>query len=167
MGRHGTGGGFRFHCKLAKVYDLAVTRLELVISVAQHREHIRGALGQTGANRLLGQAPSGALELALSAAIEQNSKKVNFVATSRPDSPIRRRLRQDDWRQGIASDKELMDRAIGRLVGTGGSTVSSTSGQLPTSAEIEEVRGLSCGALDPEFDAEEVAAREMNSQSDL
>ena len=54
------------HCKLAKV------RLELVISVAQHREHIRGALGQTGANRLLGQAPSGALERALSAAIEQN-----------------------------------------------------------------------------------------------
>ena len=48
------------HCKLAKVYDPALSRLELVISVAQHREHIRGALGQTGANRLLGQAPSGA-----------------------------------------------------------------------------------------------------------
>ena len=32
----------------------------------------RGALGQTGANRLLGQAPSGASERALSAAIEQN-----------------------------------------------------------------------------------------------
>ena len=58
------------HCRLAKVYDPA-----LVISVAQHREHIRGALGQTGANRLLGQAPSGALERALSAAIEQNRKK--------------------------------------------------------------------------------------------
>ena len=54
--------------------------------------------------------------------------KVNFVAASRPDSPIRPRLRQDDWRQGIASDKELMDRAIGKLVGTGGSAVSSTSG---------------------------------------
>ena len=49
-----------------------------------------------------------------------------------------------------------MDRAIGKLVGTGGSAVSSTSGQLLTSAEIEEVRGLSCGALDPEFDAEHV-----------
>ena len=60
------------HCKLAKVYDPALSRLELVISVAQHKEHIRGALGQTGANRLLGQAPSGALERALSAAIEQN-----------------------------------------------------------------------------------------------
>ena len=34
-------------------------------------------------------------------------------------------------------------------------------------AEIEEVRGLSRGALDPEFDAEEDAAREMYSQSDL
>ena len=60
-----------------------------------------------------------------------------------------------------------MDRAIGKLVGTGGSPVSSTSGQLPTSAEIEEVRELSCGALDPEFDAEEDAAREKCSQSDL
>ena len=30
------------HCKLAKVYDPALSRLELVISVAQHREHIRG-----------------------------------------------------------------------------------------------------------------------------
>ena len=60
-----------------------------------------------------------------------------------------------------------MDRAIGKLVGTGGSAVLSTTGQLHTSAEIEEVRGLSCGALDPEFDAEEDAAREMYSQSDL
>ena len=49
----------------------------------------------------------------------------------------------------------------------GGSAVSSTSGQLLTSAEIELVRGLSYGALDPEFDAEEDAAREMYSQSDL
>ena len=60
------------HCKLAKVYDPALSRLELVISVTQHREHIRGALGQTGENRLLGQVPSGDLERALSAAIEQN-----------------------------------------------------------------------------------------------
>ena len=44
------------HCKLVKVYDPALSRLELVISVAQHREHICGALGRTGANRLLGQA---------------------------------------------------------------------------------------------------------------
>ena len=53
------------------------------------------------------------------------------------------------------------------MVRTGGSAVSSMLGQLPTSAEIEEVRGLSCGALDPEFDSEEDAAREMYSQSDL
>ena len=63
------------HCELGKVYDLALSRLELVISFAQHREHIRGALGQTGANRLLGQAPSGTLERALSAAIEQKLEK--------------------------------------------------------------------------------------------
>ena len=92
---------------------------------------------------------------------------MNFVAASRPDSRIRPRVRQVDWRQGVASDTELMDRATGKLVGTGGSAVSSTSGQLPTSAEIEEVRGLSYGALDPEFDAEEDTAREMYSQSDL
>ena len=55
-----------------------------------------------------------------------------------------------------------MDRAIGKPVGTGCSAVSSTSGQLPSSAEIEE---LSCGALDPELDAEEDAAREMYSQT--
>ena len=60
------------HCNLAKIYDPALCRLELVISVAEHREHIRGAIGQTGANRLLGQAPSGALERALSSAIEQS-----------------------------------------------------------------------------------------------
>ena len=41
------------------------------------------------------------------------------------------------------------------------------TGQSLTSAEIEEVRGLSCGALDPEFDAEQEAAREMYSQSDF
>ena len=92
-------------------------------------------------------------------------KKVNFVAASRPDSPIRLRERQVDWREGIASDKELMDRE--KMVGTGGSAVSSKLGQLLTSVKIEEVRGLSSGALDQEFDAEEDAAREMYSQSDL
>ena len=148
------------HCKLAKVYDPALCRLELVISVAEHREHIRGAIGQTRANRLLGQAPSGALERALSSAIEQ-SKKMNFVAASRPISPDRPPLKN------FASDKGIMDRATGKLLGTGGGAASSTLGQVPTSAEIEEVRGLSCGALDPEFAAEEDAAREMHSQSDL
>ena len=59
------------HCKLAKVYDAALCRLELVISVAEHREHIRGAIGQTGANRLFSQAPSGARERAISSALEQ------------------------------------------------------------------------------------------------
>ena len=81
---------------------------------------------------------------------------MNFVAASRPDSPIRHRLRQVDWTQGIASDKELIHRATGKL-GTGGSAVSSMTGQLLASAEIE----------DPEVDAEEDAAREMCSPSDL
>ena len=60
------------HCKLAKVYDPALCRLELVTRVAEHREHLCGPIGQTGANRLLGQAPRRALERALSSAIEQN-----------------------------------------------------------------------------------------------
>ena len=72
---------------------------------------------------------------------------MNFVAASRPDSPIRPRLRQVDWRQGIASDKELMDRATGKLLGIDDSAISSITGQ--------------------EFDAEEDAAREMYSQGDL
>ena len=42
-----------------------------------------------------------------------------------------------------------MDRAIGKLVGTGGSAVSSTSGQLPTSADIEEVRGALVRGIGP------------------
>ena len=112
------------HCKLAEVYDPSLSRLELVISVAQHRKHTRGAPGQTGANRLLGQAPS---------------ELWNGHCQQRSYRPIRPRLRQDDWRQGVASDVELMDRANGKLVGMGGSAVSSTSGQLPTSAEIEKV----------------------------
>ena len=57
-----------------------------------------------------------------------------------------------------------MDRATGKMVGIDGSAISSMTGQLLTSAEIEEGWGLSCGALDPEFDAEEDAAREMYSQ---
>ena len=65
------------------------------------------------------------------------------------------------------SDKELMDRATGKMVGIDGSAISSMLGQLLTSDEIEEVRGLSCGALDPEFDAEEEAARGRFSQRAL
>ena len=49
------------------------------------------------------------------------------------------------------------------LTGTGGSAVSSVLRQLTTSAEIEEVRGLPCGALDLELDVVEDAAREMLS----
>ena len=86
------------------------------------------------------------------------------IPTHQLISPL---VRQVDWRQGIASDKELMDRATGKMVGTGGSAVSSVLGQLLTSAAIEEFRELSCWALEPEFDAEEDAAREMYSQSDL
>ena len=76
---------------------------------------------------------------------EQERIVFSVLAASRPDSPIRPQMRQVDWRQGIASDKELMDRATWKMVGTGGSAVSSMLGQLPTSAEIEEVRGSRAG----------------------
>ena len=44
--------------------------------------------------------------------------------------------------------RAVMARALGRPTGTVGSSVSFSSGQLPTSAEIEKVRELSCGASD-------------------
>ena len=89
------------------------------------------------------------------------------MAASRPDSPILLLSRREDWRQSFASDSALMARALGRPTGTVGSSVSFTSGQLPTSTEIEEVGGLSCRALDLEFDAEEEVAHELHSQCDL
>ena len=52
-----------------------------------------------------------------------------------------------------------MAHALGRPTGTVGSSLSFTSGQLPTSAEIGDVRELSRGALDMEFDAEHEVAR--------
>ena len=39
------------------------------------------------------------------------------------------------------SDEELMDCATGKMVGTGGSAVSSMFAQLLTSAETEKVQG--------------------------
>ena len=48
-----------------------------------------------------------------------------------------------------------MALALERLSGTVNSLVSSTSGQLPASAEIEEVRERSCAAMDLDSDAEE------------
>ena len=146
------------HCKLAKVYDPALSRLELVISVAQHgtRTNRSESSCRSRSKRSYGTGSVSSDRTEL--------KKVNFVEASRPDSPIRPRVRQDDWRQGIVSEKELMDRAIGKLVGTGGSAVSLTSLPRLRSSRLGSSRA---GHLDPEFDAEEDAAREMYSQSDL
>ena len=150
------------HCKLAKVYDPALSRLELVISVAQLREHIRGALGnrsesssRSSSNRIYGTGTVSSDRTEL--------KKVNFVSASHLSDPECDRMTGDKVLRQIKNSWIV----VGKLVGTRGSAVSSTSGQLPTSAEIEELSRLSCGASDPEFDAEEDAAREMYSQSDL
>ena len=59
------------HCRLAKVYDSTQCRLELVVTNMDYRSAIRDALSQTGAKRLLGQAPSGALEQAIQKALEE------------------------------------------------------------------------------------------------
>ena len=90
-----------------------------------------------------------------------------FRVTPRTGVPILLLSRRGDWRQSFASDSDLMARAFGRLSGTVDSSVSFTSGQLPASAEIEEVRRLSYGALDLEFEDEEEVAHELHSQSDL
>ena len=42
-----------------------------------------------------------------------------------------------------------MDRATGKMVGTDGSAISSMTGQLLTSAEIEEVEGALVWGIGP------------------
>ena len=47
----------------------------------------------------------------------QLGRRLFHTQCGRPASPIRPRVRQVDWRQGIASDRELMDRATGKIGG--------------------------------------------------
>ncbi len=61
------------HCRLRKAYDKTQFKLELLISKSNIRELIRNSLTQTGAKRLLGQAPEGGLEAALSKALDSLS----------------------------------------------------------------------------------------------
>ena len=93
------------------------------------------------------------------------SLSLEVNAASRPESPIRPQVRQ------LTGYKVLRQTRNSCIVHLGKwweqEAASFMLGQLLTSAEIEEVRELSCGALDPEFDAEEDAAREMYFQSDL
>ena len=130
------------HCKLAKVYDPALSPLE---PSAWHNKHSWGtrtnrseSSSRSSSKRSLGTGTVSSYRIEL--------KKVNFVAASRPDSPIRTpSATACDWKTGANRRQSL------------------TSGQLLTSAEIEEVREFSCGVLDLEFDFEEDAAREMYS----
>ena len=61
------------HCRLRKAYDKTQFKLELLITKSNIRELIRNSLTQTGAKRLLGQAPEGGLEAALSKALDSLS----------------------------------------------------------------------------------------------
>lgn len=54
------------HCRLKKMFDGTLNRLELMIVHPELRETVKASLTQTGAKRLLGQAPEGGLEEALS-----------------------------------------------------------------------------------------------------
>ena len=54
------------HCRLKKCFDGTLNRLEIMIVHPEMRETVKAALGQTTAERLLGQAPEGGLEEALS-----------------------------------------------------------------------------------------------------
>ena len=165
------------HCKLAKVYDPALSRLET--------RHKRGTTSRahswcTRTNRSESSSRSSSKRSFGTGTVSSDRtdlKKSEFCCSITSRHTNQTPIATGYWRQGIASDEELMDRATGKMVGIDGSAISSMTGQLLTSAEIEEVRGRrgggggggghSCGALDPEFEAEEDAAREMYSQSDL
>ncbi len=54
------------HCKEKKCSDGTLNGLEMMIVHPELREAVKAGLGQTGAKRLLGQAPEGGLEEALS-----------------------------------------------------------------------------------------------------
>ena len=169
-GRHGTGGSIRLGTSLQTGQSVRPS------TEPSRTRHQRGSASRThswGArtNRSESSFRSSCKRSVGTGTVlcdrTNKLKKVNFVAASRLDSSDRPLTRSADWRKNFASDKELMDRATGKVLGTGGSAVSSTLGQLPTLVEVEEVRELPCGALDLELDAEEDAAREMYSQCDL
>ena len=57
------------HCKLRKAYEKTQMKLELLVAEARVREAVKLSIVQTGARRLIGQAPEGGLERALSKAL--------------------------------------------------------------------------------------------------
>ena len=61
------------HCKLRKCYDGTMMKLEIVTTCTELKEVLRMALVQTGAKRLLGQAPEAGLEEALSKTLQTMS----------------------------------------------------------------------------------------------
>ena len=92
---------------------------------------------------------------------------MNFVAASRPISPDRPLARSVDWRKTFCVGQRINGSCDWKIVGNWRRCSLLYVGASAYSDEIEEVRGLSCGALDLEFAAEEDAARELHSQSDL
>ena len=93
------------HCKLAKVYDPALCRLELVISVAEHREHVCGAIGQNRSESSSRSSSKRSVGTSTVFSDRTELKKVNFVAASRPDSPDRPLARSVDWRKILIRTK--------------------------------------------------------------
>ncbi len=60
---------------MRKRYDGALCKLEIVAHNVELREMLKAALGQTGAKRLLGQAPEAGLEEALSRTLASMADK--------------------------------------------------------------------------------------------
>ena len=56
-------------CKLRKPYEKSLMKMELLVADKRVREVVRLSIMQTGARRLIGQAPEGGLEAALSKAL--------------------------------------------------------------------------------------------------
>ena len=61
------------HCRGKKAYDKTMFKLEFLITGAEVRDLVKNSLTQSGAKRLLGQAPEGGLEAALSRALSSMS----------------------------------------------------------------------------------------------
>ena len=63
------------HCKLRKCYDGTLSKLEIATPNVELREMLKAALVQTGAKRLIGQAPEAGLEEALSRTLSSMTDK--------------------------------------------------------------------------------------------
>ena len=124
MGRPGAGGCVRYGPALHTGQGLRPC------SVPSRTRHQRGRASRTyprstranrseSSSRSSSQRYTGKGTTVVSARTGQLSR-VDFVAASRPDSPILPLSRREDWRQSFASDSALRPRALCRHDGNSG-----------------------------------------------